>query len=327
MPRSNKIFTMESRVHIIVSYFRKPANKSIRGFCREHEISPRTLDGWLKKYDEETLTIDKRESNKRRRQINYQAFKDAVCAELISDGLTTIGRIRQKLYEEFPYSESTYYRIVGELDFSFKRVKTYTMPDKKSVVEELNKIADKQRELQSYGIENVVSIDECPFYEEMHPRYGWSKRGTPCVIRQNAIRTKCRSVISAMTSDGRFVYSVVDSGNRKTFLEFITHNVVCEFPNHKYLLMDNARIHHCKEIKEFIINKGKVPVYTIPYTPELNPIENAFSVLKQNVRQEKPKNKNELMKALRVSKKQIDSVKSMNMFKKSFGLTDYRIVR
>jgi hypothetical protein len=41
----------------------------------------------LKKYDEETLTIDKRESNKRPRQINYQAFKDAVCAELISDGL------------------------------------------------------------------------------------------------------------------------------------------------------------------------------------------------------------------------------------------------
>ena len=68
-------------------------------------------------------------------------------------------------------------------------------------------------------------------------------------------------------------------------------------------------------------------MYTIPYTPELNPIENAFSVLKQNVRQEKPKNKTELMKALRVSKKQIDNVKSENMFKKSFGLTDYCIVR
>ena len=105
------------------------------------------------------------------------------------------------------------------------------------------------------------------------------------------------------------------------------HNVVREFPNHKYLLMDNARIHYCKEIKEFIISKGKVPVYTIPYTPELNPIENAFSVLKQNVRQEKPKNKNELLKALRISKKQIDSVMSENIFKKSFGLTDYRIVR
>ena len=71
------------------------------------------------------------------------------------------------------------------------------------------------------------------------------------------------------------VYRVVDSGNRKTFLEFIKHNVVREFPNHKYLLMDNARIHHCKEIKEFIISKGKVPVYTIPYTPELNPIRRA----------------------------------------------------
>ena len=145
-----------------------------------------------------------------------------------------------------------------------------------------------------------------------------------------------------MTSDGkfrraaaRFIGSWIQEiestrrslASKRRFLEFIKHNVVREFPNHKYLLMDNARIHHCKEIKEFIIRKGKVPVYTIPYTPELNPIENAFSVLKQNVRQEKPKNKNELLKALRISKKQIDSVMSENIFKKSFGLTDYRIVR
>ena len=82
-----------------------------------------------------------------------------------------------------------------------------------------------------------------------------------------------------MTSDGRFIYRVVESGNRTTFLEFLKYNVMREFPNHKYLLMDNARIHHCKEIKEFILKKGKVPVYTVPYTPELNPIENGFSVL------------------------------------------------
>jgi len=63
--------------------------------------------------------------------------------------------------------------------------------------------------------------------------------------------------------------------------------------------------------KDFIVSNGKL----------LNPIENRFSVLKQNVRQEKPKY-TKGMKTFRVSKKQLDSVKCTNMFKKSFGLTD-----
>ena len=33
-----------------------------------------------------------------------------------------------------------------------------------------------------------------------------------------------------------------------------------------------------REIKEFIISKGKVPVYTIQYTPELNPILRAAAM-------------------------------------------------
>ena len=268
MPRLYKRFSTESRVQITIAFLLKPATESKRSFCRDHKVSPRTLDGWLEKHKEQTLTIDKRKTNKRPRQINYESFKDAVCAELINDGLTTVCRIRKKLYDEFPYSRSTYYKIVSELDYTFKRVETYTMPKNKSIEEELAKIAAKQIELQSYGIENVISIDECPFYEAMHPNYGWSNRGTPCGIRQNAIRTKCYSVLSAMSSDGRFIYRVVDSGNRTTFLEFLKYNVMREFPNHKYLLMDNARIHHCPEVKEFIISKGKLPVYTVPYTPE-----------------------------------------------------------
>ena len=327
MPRLYKRFSTESRVQITIAFLLKPATESKRSFCRDHEVSPRTLDGWLKKHKEQTLTIDKRKTNKRPQQINHESLKDAICAELINDGLTTVCRIRTKLYDEFPYSMSTYYKIVSELDYTFKRVETYTMPKNKSVEEELAKIAAKQIELRSYGIENVISIDECPFYEAMHPNYGWSKRGTPCVIRQNAIRTKCYSVLSAMSSDGRFIYKVVESGNRTTFLEFLKYNVMREFPNHKYLLMDNARIHHCPEVKEFIISKGKHPVYTVPYTPELNPIENGFSVLKQNVRQEKPKNKQELLRALRIAKKQLNGVSCSNMYKRAFGCTQHRIVR
>ena len=101
--------------------------------------------------------------------------------------------------------------------------------------------------------------------------------------------------------------------------------------------MDNARIHHCNRRfaarnKGIYYQQGQDPcIYDSvhPRTESHSPrrgAANAFSVLKQNVRQEKPKNAtqwrgNERLKSLRISKKQIDSVMSENIFKKSFGLT------
>jgi transposase len=45
--------------------------------------------------------------------------------------------------------------------------------------------------------------------------------------------------------------------------------------------MDNARIHHSKEFIKANFD-GKIRIlYNAPYSPDLNPIENFFSVLKK----------------------------------------------
>ena len=87
----------------------KPSDESKRAFCRVHDVSPRTLDGWLDKFEEMTFTTDKRKFNKRPKQIQHDLFVSAVDCELRINGLTSICRLRQKLYERFPYSLSTYY--------------------------------------------------------------------------------------------------------------------------------------------------------------------------------------------------------------------------
>jgi transposase len=59
------------------------------------------------------------------------------------------------------------------------------------------------------------------------------------------------------------------------------------------VLLDNARIHHYKKIKEFIITKPKIEfIYNIPYTPETNPIERVFNDLKRDLRNKKIDNFN-----------------------------------
>ena len=186
---------------------------------------------------------------------------------------------------------------------------------------------EKQKELCVIGIDNVVSIDEVPFYEEMFPTYGWSKCGEKCIHRKNGMRSKHHSVLCAVSSSGQFEYKIVESGNGDTFKAFIAEIVIPKFKDKSHFLMDNARIHHCKKTVEFIKENDITPIYTVPYTPELNPIENCFSVIKKSVRYDRPKIYDELKDAISTSIPLLTQDKCMNMFRKSFGLTDYKIVR
>ena len=101
---------------------------------------------------------------------------------------------------------------------------------------------------------------------------------------------KHHSVLCAVSSSGQFEYRIVDSvrvypnGNRDTFKAFIEEVVIPKFKDKSYLLMDNTRIDHCIKTVDYIKEKGYTPIYTVPYTPELNPIENCFSVIKKSVR-------------------------------------------
>lgn len=61
-----------------------------------------------------------------------------------------------------------------------------------------------------------------------------------------------------------------------------------KFPEMKghYLIMDNAPIHTGKIIGEMIEERGYKCIYLPPYSPELNPIEQFWSVVKSSVKRE-----------------------------------------
>ena len=49
---------------------------------------------------------------------------------------------------------------------------------------------------------------------------------------------------------------------------------------HSVLVMDNARIHHDDDLVAEVENIGGRVLYLPPYSPDLNPIETAFSAMK-----------------------------------------------
>ena len=46
------------------------------------------------------------------------------------------------------------------------------------------------------------------------------------------------------------------------------------------VIMDNCRIHYVKEVAEILKTVGARPLFLPPYSPELNPIEEAWSLIK-----------------------------------------------
>ena len=74
------------------------------------------------------------------------------------------------------------------------------------------------------------------------------------------------------------------------------------------LVMDNARIHHAEQSREFLEENHVRHVFLPPYSPDLNPIENVFGVLKARYRRLGVVQTNEQMK-----RRMVDVIAVLNL--------------
>lgn len=98
------------------------------------------------------------------------------------------------------------------------------------------------------------------------------------------------SMLGAMALDEGIIASRVVEGSftRELFLKFLHDNLLpCTNPYpapRSIIVLDNARIHHSKEVVDLIESYGCCVEYLPPYSPDLNPIEQAWSVIKSYLR-------------------------------------------
>ena len=80
-------------------------------------------------------------------------------------------------------------------------------------------------------------------------------------------------------------------GTTFKFYNFIK-NIINKFKSDQYtFVFDNVSFHHNKETLELIKNTNNLYLFTPPYSPNLNPIENVFGIIK-NIYKNKYKSKN-----------------------------------
>lgn len=172
-----------------------------------------------------------------------------------------------------------------------ERARVSTKKLKKIALERNENVrADFIRCMAQYQPEQLGFLDEVSKDERTSGRRrGRSMKGLRAVKKGVFVHGRRFSAEGSLTVDGMVSNTVVEgSMTRARFLEYLEHSVLplcTPFPGYlSVLVMDNARIHHGEEILELTQHFGVRLEYLPPYSPDLNPIEEAFSKLKAFIR-------------------------------------------
>ena len=141
-------------------------------------------------------------------------------------------------------------------------------------------------ELCELSHEQLIYIDESAANEHTPWRKrGWSAFGLVPSIKMPVKRSERYSILPAYTSSGIIANHVyqgsIDSARLAWWLEEEVFIYCTPFPGPRsVIIMDNCSTHHWDYTRETCERVGVKLLYLPPYSPDLNPIEEFFSVMK-----------------------------------------------
>lgn len=204
-------------------------------------------------------------------------------------------------------------------------------------------------------LKNCVFVDEAGFNINMRSPNARSVKGTPAIIETPTTRAITHTILGAITAHDVISIQIreplkpkrvkVDGSQKRKkpvakplrkgtvtghYARFISKTLdeMDKFPEMKnfYIVMDNAPIHTSDSIKNLIEARGYRAIYLPPYSPELNPIENFWSIVKNSVKRSAFKETEDLKTRIAeasecVSRKTLHNIAyhSVNNFEKCFN--------
>jgi transposase len=132
----------------------------------------------------------------------------------------------------------------------------------------------------------LVFIDETWAKTNMTRTHGYAQRGERLVGAAPHGHWHTTTFVGALTTRGFIAPMVVDGAiNGAVFQAYVDQVLVPELRRGDVVVMDNLGSHTTAGVRAAIERAGCRLLYLPPYSPDLNPIENAFARLKALLRQ------------------------------------------
>lgn len=128
-------------------------------------------------------------------------------------------------------------------------------------------------------------LDESGVTTEMTRRYGWAPRPERVSAAVPAGHWRTLTVLAALTVEGVLASMTIESPtDGDVFLAFLEQVLGPRLEPGHIVILDNLGAHKVKGVRELIESRGAQLLYLPPYSPDFNPIEQAWSKMKQLLR-------------------------------------------
>jgi transposase len=147
--------------------------------------------------------------------------------------------------------------------------------------------------------ERLIFVDECGTHTSLGPIYGYAPRGERLHLSVPRNRGKNTTLLCSMTIEGMGPSLAVEGSTTAQVFETYLEKVLApSLKEGQVVVIDNLSAHKPKRIKELIEQRGCELVYLPSYSPEYNPIEEAFAKIKNLLRKAAARSKEALIEAI-----------------------------
>jgi transposase len=145
----------------------------------------------------------------------------------------------------------------------------------------------------------LVFVDECGANISLVPLYAWSRRGERAPAKAPRNWGKNVTLLSSMSLYGMGPSLAVEGATtREVFEAYLEGVLTPTLSPGQVVVMDNLSAHKGGRVREIIEERGCELIYLPPYSPDLNPIEEAFAKLKGLLRKSGAKSRRALVEAM-----------------------------
>jgi transposase len=155
-------------------------------------------------------------------------------------------------------------------------------------------VAAKRRQWQIWqplrDVRQYIFLDECGVTTDLLRRYGRSPRGTRLHDHTPCGHWQTHTVVAGLRLEGLMAPAVFDGPiDSATFRAYVEQVLVPTLRPGDVVVLDNLAVHKQPEIQGAIEAAGAHVRYLPPYSPDFNPIEQAFAKLKAFLRAARPR--------------------------------------
>ena len=231
-------------------------------------------------------------SNRQKRRYDIRRLDEQ--SELFVVGLVIdsptlyLAEMCKKVYEVYNVrvSAATICRLLRSYGFTRKRTRNVALQRSYSLRGAF------MSQCLMFNVNQFVWIDETGSdAHDQSRKYGYSLRGQAPVVHRFLSRGKGVNAIAAISTSGLVSLDLFTrTVNGEVFIDYVRS---CLIPNmvpfngvnHKSIaILDNCSVHHVNEVLDLFHQAGILVLFLPPYSPDLNPCEEAFSFIKSYLR-------------------------------------------